>query len=68
MAEAFLFRGKTGHDATPAMKNYSCNTTLCRRKLLFQGFLSYNESELDKVTKCRCCDICAMVCKCSKCC
>lgn len=66
-AEAILFGGKTGRHASPAMLAYSSNTISCRRKMLFQGFLKYSESEIDTMIKCKCCDICASVCKCPKC-
>ena len=66
-AEALLFEGKTGQHASAMMKTYSSNTTVCRRKLLFQGFLKYNESEIDAIVKCKCCDVCACTCKCAKC-
>ena len=39
-AEAILFGGKTGRHASPTMKAYSLNTTICRRKFLYQEFLS----------------------------
>ncbi len=66
-AEAVLFEGKTGHHATPVMKAYAENRTMCRRKSLFQGFVDYNDSDLDMIDKCSCCDICASSCKCLKC-
>lgn len=50
-AEAVLFGGKIGKHASSTMKMYSDNTSLCRRRCLFQGFLKYNESEIDKLVK-----------------
>ena len=43
---------------------YCQNTSQCSRNILFHDFSSYtNTAE----TKCCCCDICASICKCSKC-
>ncbi len=67
-AEAVLYGGKIGkHSSDIIMKLYSTNTTICRRKCLFQVFLKYNESEIDNIVSCACCDICASVCECVKC-
>ena len=66
-AEAVLYRGKMGKHSSATMKMYSANTTSCRRQCLFQGFLKYNESEIDKIVNCACCDMCTSICKCPKC-
>ena len=66
-AEAVLYKGKIGHHANASMKMYASNTTYCRRKTLFQGFLEFNERNLGQIDQCKCCDICANSCKCSKC-
>ena len=66
-AEAVLFGGKIGKHSSDTMKIYSRNTISCRRKCLFQGFLKYNDSEIDIILNCMCCDICTSVCRCPKC-
>ena len=48
---------KGSKHANYLMKKYTESTSTCRRRLLFEGFLSYNESEI-KVTGCKCCDLC----------
>ena len=66
-AQAVLYKGKIGHHANASMKMYASNTTYCRRKTLFQGFLEFNERNLGQIDQCKCCDICANSCKCSIC-
>ena len=48
------------------MINYGSNTVLCRRKSLFKHFLFYDDLELG-ISKCHCCDVCAIECDCSDC-
>lgn len=65
-AEAILFEGKVGQHASEAMKTYVKNTTVCRRKLLFNRFISYSDSDVH-IIQCKCCDICASSCECPDC-
>ena len=53
--------------ASDEMVQYSKNTIVCRRKLLFEDFESSDESTYP-CTMCRCCDICSALCKCNLCC
>ena len=55
-AEAVLYKGKIGHHANASMKMYASNTTYCRRKTLFQGFLEFNERNLGQIDWCKCCE------------
>ena len=48
------------------MKKYTENTSTCRCRLLFEGFLSYNGSEI-KVAGCKCCDLCRTKYTCKQC-
>ena len=54
---AILYEGKGGKHADKKMKNYTTNTTLCRRRLLFQEFLLYREEGI-QVCGSDCCDVC----------
>ena len=63
-AVATLHKGKIGKHVNEAMKNYIQNSSSCRRKLLLQDFLLYTD---ESVTKCKCCDICAVSCTCIAC-
>ena len=54
-----------GAHITSDMKSYCTNTDTCRRELLFKDFDS-GESD-SQITKCACCDLCAIRCKCSNC-
>ena len=66
-ADAILYEGKVGQHASQAMITYQSNTSICRRKLLFNNFLCYSDKESELVVKCQCCDVCAKSCKCSNC-
>ena len=48
-AEAILFGGKTGRHASLTMKAYSLNTTICRRKFLYQDFLQYKDDDIEDI-------------------
>lgn len=61
-----ILYGKGGRHATKCMKRYAENTSLCRRRLLFEGFLNFYESEI-KASGCSCCDICKIKCTCEYC-
>ena len=54
-AEAILFGGKTGQLASSTMKAYSQNTTICRRKFLYQDFLQYKDDDIEDILRCKCC-------------
>ena len=56
-ATATIFEGRVGRHTSREMKNYLDNSTICRRRLLFQEFLSYSEKDIT-VTGINCCDIC----------
>ena len=47
------------------IKNYTCNTSVCRRDFLFQDFDEYQHCDFG--TKCSCCDICMLKCDCDQC-
>ncbi len=65
-ARATLFEGKSGQHSSEQLKEYASNTTVCRRKLLFKGFLKYYDGSV-KMSRCRCCDVCAVSCECVEC-
>lgn len=65
-AESILFEGKVGKHATQRIKDYVSNSTVCRRKILFQEFLKHYEGEV-VVRRCKCCDVCLIVCTCDLC-
>ena len=62
-AEAILYEGKGGRHAIKKMKE---NSTVCRRRFLFEDFLKFYEKDI-RVCGCKCCDICARSCTCSLC-
>ena len=66
MASAVLHEGKQGHYATQEMKAYVSNKVVCRRMLMYQDFLGFESSALN-TGHCKCCDVCANVCKCVTC-
>ena len=63
---AVLYQGIGGRNATKTVKDYVSNTTVCRRRLLFQGFLMFSESDIH-VSGCKCCDVCEKLCTCALC-
>ena len=63
---AILYEGKGGKHSNVQIKNYVSNTLKCRRRFLFEGFLSYYEAEI-KVTGCKYCDVCKRMCACECC-
>ena len=63
---ALLYQGKGGRNATNKVKDYVSNSTVCRRRLLFQEFLMYSESDIS-VNGCKCCDVCEKSCTCAWC-
>jgi len=63
---ALMYRGVGGRNATYKMKAYLANTLRCRRVVLFQDFLAFQDNDI-KVNGCSCCDICTQFCVCSTC-
>ncbi|SMN01270.1 ATP-dependent DNA helicase RecQ [uncultured Candidatus Thioglobus sp.] len=57
---ATIFSEKVGKHTSREMKEYLENSTVCRRRLLFQEFLSYSEKDIT-VREIKCCDICKYV-------
>ena len=45
-AAAILYRGKGRKNASSKVKNYISNTTVCRRRLLFQEFLLHDSNDI----------------------
>lgn len=60
-----LLINKRKHHVEEAMAMYVDNTSQCRRKLLFKDFDDYTTPIF--VSRCMCCDLCAMHCSCIKC-
>ena len=63
---ALLLRAKRmNRFCNDGIKNYQENETACRRDALFEDTDNYKH--LDLGTKCLCCDVCAIKCKCGSC-
>lgn len=62
-SEAILYPGKGSKHASPESLRYESNVSVCRRRLLYQGFVMYSDSDVC-VT---CCDICKIKCTCTIC-
>lgn len=56
-AVATISAVRVGKHTSKEMRAYMENSTMCRRRLLFQDFLSYSEKDVT-VTGLECCDIC----------
>ena len=54
---AIVFPGKKLMNTSPCALQYESNTTFCRRKLLFEKYLLYSESDFLNVSGCFCCDV-----------
>lgn len=63
---AIFYEGIGGRHSTQQMKSYVTNSTICRRKILFQNFLKYSEKDI-MASGCKCCDICQAACTCPSC-
>ena len=63
---AIAYMGNKVKNASHLIKQYETNNSLCRRRLLFRGFLMYSENCI-QVKGCKCCDVCGMSCECSDC-
>ena len=61
-----LLYGKPGKHVDEAMGKYCSNSKECRRHALFQNFLFY-EDDKSMLETCKCCDICALKCRCNDC-
>ena len=67
-AEAILYYKKFGKFVSKRIKSYGENSSVCRRKMMFQDFLFSSPADsLDTPTACRCCDLCAPLCNCPNC-
>ena len=64
-AIAVLYPRRVGRKVPKEVKEYQENTTMCRRRKLFQSFLFTAEGALIKA--CACCDLCTKICACDKC-
>ena len=62
-AEAILYH-RVVKKITTTAKAYGENQSMCRRALLFKGFLF---SEITQVQACKCCDMCEPLCNCKEC-
>ena len=60
---ALVYKGNRAKNASALVKQYEANCTVCRRKLLFHGFLMFSERDI-RIVGCLCCDICAQSCHC----
>ena len=58
---AILINKKNRH-SSKAIKDYTKNIDQCRRSILYGYFVNFN-CDSDYV-KCKCCDICTLICKC----
>ena len=58
---------KLNRYAAASMLLYVENEVECRRLQLYKQFVEYKHISSTSYTKCRCCDICAMSCKCEQC-
>ena len=64
-AQAILYHKIVGNKVTESAKAYGENKSECRRSLLFKDFLFYGN--YTNTTPCKCCDLCALICKCNNC-
>ncbi len=59
--EAVLYKASIpGVEVDMSMKDYCKNEDICRRKIILQYFDSTLADETENVSKCDCCDICAV--------
>lgn len=63
---AIVYKGNCAKNASPLVREYETNISICRRRLLFRGFLMYSESDI-KAVGCVCCDVCGNSCQCTLC-
>ena len=64
-ALASLLKARTYHSCEQNMKDYAANNRKCRRDALFEHMDNYIRRHSG--SKCLCCDICALSCKCGMC-
>jgi len=57
-SDAVLYNGIGGRHTDASVKAYAANVSVCRRKLFFDGFLLFSDTERS-VFICSCCDVCA---------
>ena len=60
-----LWNKSNSHYVQQSMLEYCSNSNICRRDFLFSDYDSYKSS--DYRMTCSCCDLCAIVCTCTKC-
>ena len=63
---ALLYGSKGSRHANKDIKHYAANSSVCRRRLLFRGFLFHSDNDID-ISGCKCCDVCLKSCKCVSC-
>ena len=63
---AYLLYGHASRFVSESMKQYGLNSSLCRRKMLYEKFL-FSDIEFEMETKCVCCDLCSCICECDNC-
>lgn len=66
LSHALLIFGKKNRHVKQQMKNYYENKDSCRRLKLFEPFILYDHSAAECI-KCRCCDVCSVLCDCDYC-
>jgi len=68
-SEAILYYKKFGKFMSQSIKSYGENSSICRRKMMFQDFLFASSTDdcCDSPTLCCCCDLCSPLCNCSSC-
>ena len=66
-SETILYYGKGANKhISKAVKNYGENCSHCRRTLLYKDFI-FSDIDKHNIVACRCCDLCAPMCVCTKC-
>lgn len=66
-AQAILLYSRRKHHTSAKMQAYGENVDVCRRRLLFSGFLMGQAVPTEEIKKCSCCDICKLLCSCTVC-
>ena len=66
-AEAVLYYKQKERHVQEAVHYYCRTEMVCRKELLFKNFLFYNNFDTLGTSKCKCCDVCTLICNCSSC-
>ena len=66
-AVARLLYGHASKHVTETVKLYGQNSTICRKKLLYQNYLFSADAPQLQQGSCLCCDICSQTCQCEIC-